>query len=138
MDEAVLPVCAPGLLLAPLSTPQDLLALPLLQIEGRPGAWGRYLAAQGVPGQRPPGMVFDQFATLTQGAIHGLGVALLPLFLIEDALAQGSLVPAWPAQGRGLGSYYLVWPRETPPRPALMAFCDWIRTQVSAVPDHGL
>lgn len=138
MEEEVMPVCSPGLLEKPLTGPQDLLTLPLLQIEGRPGAWGRYLAAQGVPDQRPPGMVFDQFATLTQGAIHGLGVALLPIFLIEDALARGSLVPAWPARGRGLGSYFLVWPRDPAPRPALVAFRDWIGTQVSAVPDHPL
>jgi LysR family transcriptional regulator, glycine cleavage system transcriptional activator len=138
MDEVVLPVCAPGLLPQPLQGPEDLLSLPLLQIEGRPNAWGRYLAVQGVPGQRPPGMVFDQFATMTQGALHGLGVALLPVFLIEEALANGSLIPAWPARGRGLGSYYLVWPRDMPPRAPLVAFCDWIKGQVSAEPDHPL
>ncbi|MCF8485182.1 MAG: LysR family transcriptional regulator [Rhodobacteraceae bacterium] len=138
MDEVVLPVCAPGLLPQPLRGPEDLLSLPLLQIEGRPNAWGRYLAVQGVPGQRPPGMVFDQFATMTQGALHGLGVALLPVFLIEEALANGSLIPAWPARGRGLGSYYLVWPRDMPPRAPLVAFCDWIKGQVSAEPDHPL
>ena len=138
MEEEVLPVCAPGLLPAALPTPKALLDLPLLQLEGRPGAWGRYLATLGVPGQRPSGMVFDQFATMTQGAIHGLGVALLPLFLIEGALGDGSLVPAWPTRGRGLGAYYLVWPRDVPARPPLIAFCDWMRGQVSALPDHPL
>lgn len=129
MEEEVLPVCAPALLTDPLDTADALLGLPLLQLESRPGAWGRYLAQQGLPGQRPAGMVFDQFATMVQAAIHGLGVALLPLFLIEEALGDGTLVPAWPVRGHGLGSYYLVWPRETPPRPPLIAFRDWIAGQ---------
>lgn len=130
MEEVVLPVCAPSLIPAPLAAVKDVLTLPLLQLESRPGAWGRYLAQQGMPGQRPLGMVFDQFATMTQAAIHGLGVALLPLFLIEDALESGALMPAWPVRGHGLGSYYLVWPREAPPRPPLIAFRDWIATQL--------
>lgn len=130
LEEEVLPVCAPGLLTDPLAGAADLLALPLLQLESRPGAWGRYLAQQGVPGQRPAGMLFDQFATMMQAAIHGLGVALLPLFLIGDALREGALVPAWPACGQGLGSYYLVWPRDVPPRAPLVAFRDWISGQV--------
>ena len=131
MEEVVLPVCAPALLPNSLSEAQELLSLPLLQLEGRPGAWGRYLAQQGVPGQRPVGMLFDQFATMTQAAIHGLGVALLPVFLIAQALRDNVLIPAWPVQGHGLGSYYLVWPRDVPSRAPLIAFRDWIVTQVA-------
>jgi DNA-binding transcriptional LysR family regulator len=131
MEEEVLPVCAPALCPAPLAAASDLLTLPLLQLESRPGAWGRYLAQQGVANQRPGGMVFDQFATMTQAAIHGLGVALLPLFLIRDALDDGRLVPAWPAPGRGLGSYYLVWPRDVAARAPLIAFRDWISGQIA-------
>jgi len=138
MEEVVLPVCAPALLPHRLENAGALLALPLLQLESRPGAWGRYLASQGVPGQRPQGMVFDQFATMGQAAVHGLGVALLPLFLIGDALKTGRLIPAWPAQGRGLGSYYLTWPREVAPRAPLTAFRDWMAAQVLPRPDHSL
>lgn len=130
LDEEVLPVCAPGLLPAPLTAAEGLLGLPLLQMESRPGAWGRYLAQQGVPGLRPVGMLFDQFATMTQAAIHGLGVALLPMFMIEEALRDGRLVPAWPARGHGMGSYFLVWPRDVPPRAPLLAFRDWMAQQV--------
>ncbi|MFN3845273.1 MAG: LysR substrate-binding domain-containing protein, partial [Paracoccaceae bacterium] len=130
MEEEVLPVCAPALLPVPLTAAQGLLGLPLLQLESRPGAWGRYLAQQGIPGQRPAGMLFDQFATMTQAAIHGLGVALLPLFLIEEALRDGRLISAWPVRGHGMGSYFLVWPRDAPPRAPLIAFRGWIAGQV--------
>jgi len=126
MPEQVLAVAAPGVVRAPVAQAADVLAYPLLQIEGRSGDWGRWLAAQGVPGQRPPGMVFDQFATLMQGAIHGLGLALLPLFLIEADLAAGRLVPVFGGPMPSHGSYHLVWPADRPARPPLLAFRDWI------------
>jgi DNA-binding transcriptional LysR family regulator len=130
MQEQVQAVCAPGLLPAPLTDAAQVLTQPLLHIESRTGDWGRWLAAHGLPGQRPPGMMFDQFATLQQAAIHGLGLALLPSFLIADDLATQRLIPAWGAPIRALGSYYLVWPRALPPRAPLIAFRDWISGQI--------
>lgn len=37
-------------------------------------------------------MMFDQFATMAQGAVAGFGLALLPTFLIEAELRRGELV----------------------------------------------
>lgn len=96
MADEVLAVASP-VLTAPLTTPQDAPVLPLLQLQGRPGDWGRWLAAHGAPGTRPPAMLFDQFATMQQAAIHGLSAAILPLFLIEHDLAQNRLIPLYGA-----------------------------------------
>jgi DNA-binding transcriptional LysR family regulator len=74
-------------------------------------------------------MQFDQFATMAQAAIHGLGLALLPMFLIGADLATGRLVPAFGPPLRALGSYYLVWPENRPPRPALTSFRSWVGAQ---------
>lgn len=126
MAEEVLPVCAPGVFALPLAGPEALLDLPLMQIESRTGDWGRWFAGQGMAGVRPGGMLFDQFATMHQAAVHGLGVALLPTFLIAGDLAAGRLVPVWGGPARAAGSYWLVWPKGVPPRPALAAFRDWI------------
>jgi DNA-binding transcriptional LysR family regulator len=71
-------------------------------------------------------MMFDQFATLTQGAIHGMGAALIPTFLIARDLAEGRLVPLFGPPVAALGSYYLVWPRATPARAPLRSFHDWL------------
>lgn len=130
MNEEVLPVCAPSLLQSPVTDPVELLKLPLLQLEGRPGAWKRYLRSQGVEYLKTSGMVFDQFASMTQAALHGLGVALLPLFLIEEALEDERLVTAWPAIGRDLGDYYLVWSKAAPERAPLMTFRSWLAKDV--------
>lgn len=131
MEEEVQAVAAPGLLPAPPDAVAELLSWPLLQIESRMGDWGRWFAEQGLPGQRPEGMVFDQFATMQQAAIHGLGVALLPRFLIAEDLAAGRLVPVWGGPVRAAGSYWLVWPRNTLANPALAAFRDWIATEAA-------
>ena len=129
MEEEVQAVCAPSFLPAPLAGAERIMDHPLLQIESRTGDWGRWLAAQGVAGQRTGGMLFDQFATMQQAAIHGLGIALLPTFLIGDDLQSGRLIAAYGPPVRAAGSYWLAWPRDLPPRPPFAAFRDWIDAQ---------
>lgn len=134
MEEEILAVGAPGLLPAPLTAPEEVLRLPLLQLQSRTGDWGRWLTHHGAPGHRPGGMLFDQFATMTQAAIHGLGLALLPVFLIGRDLAEGRLIPAYGAPVKALGSYYLVWPGERPERGPLASFRAWAGTQARVTP----
>ncbi len=130
MDEQILAVASPTLLSTPPARAQDLLIHPFLQLESRSGDWSRWLAHHGLPGQRPPAMLFDQFATMQQAAVHGLGLALLPTFLIEKELRDGLLVPAFGPPVPAIGSYYLVWPEGRPPRAPLVSFRDWlVRTQ---------
>jgi LysR family transcriptional regulator, glycine cleavage system transcriptional activator len=129
MDEDVLAVAAPGF--PALTKATDILDHPLLQLESRPGDWGRWLAHHGAPGQRPPGMMFDQFATLTQGAIHGMGAALIPTFLIQRELAEGRLVPVFGPPVPALGSYYLVWPHAQQERAPLRSLRLWLEGETT-------
>ena len=71
-------------------------------------------------------MMFDQFATMQQAAIHGMGAALLPVYLITRDLAEGRLVPLFGPPIRALGSYYLVWPKDRPKRAPLTSFITWL------------
>jgi LysR family transcriptional regulator, glycine cleavage system transcriptional activator len=129
MDEEVLAVAAPGF--PQLTKATDLLSHPLLQLESRTGDWGRWLAHHGAPGLRPPGMLFDQFATLTQGAIHGMGAALIPTFLIQRELAEGRLIPIFGPPVPALGSYYLVWPNSLPERAPLRSLRLWLQSEAT-------
>lgn len=131
MAEEMLAVAAPALLPAPLADARDVLALPLLQLESRTGDWGRWLAHHGHPGQRPPAMLFDQFATMMQGAIHGLGAALMPTFLIERELEAGRLVPVYGGPIPSAGGYHLVWPKDREERGPLASFRAWLASEVS-------
>lgn len=131
MSERVVPVCAPGFLPDQPRSAADLLGFPLLRLETRPDAWDRWLAAQGVAGAMSTGMIFDQFATMTQAAVHGLGIALLPEYLAARDLAEGRLVAAFGSPLQSMGSYYLVWPKNRPPRAPLTSFLDWLAGQVA-------
>ncbi|MFN4201502.1 MAG: LysR substrate-binding domain-containing protein [Tabrizicola sp.] len=127
MDEELLAVAAPGF--PALGQASDILDHPLLHLDSRPGDWGRWLAHHGAPGLRPPGMQFDQFATLTQGAIHGMGAALIPTFLIRRELAEGRLVPIFGPPIPALGAYYLVWPHALPERTPLRSLRLWLQAE---------
>jgi len=127
-EEEILAVAAPAL--APIGVASDALSLPLLQLESRSGDWGRWLAHHGSMGLRPPAMLFDQFATMQQAAIHGMGAALLPVFLITRDLAEGRLVPLFGPPIRALGSYYLVWPKDRPRRAPLSSFITWLGSEL--------
>ncbi|MFN6924218.1 LysR substrate-binding domain-containing protein [Tabrizicola thermarum] len=129
MDEEVIAVAAPGFPVLEKAT--DILHHPLLQLESRPGDWGRWLAHHGHPGLRPPGMIFDQFATLTQGAIHGMGAALIPTFLIRRELTEGRLIPIFGPPVRALGSYFLVWPDSRPDRAPLRSLRLWLQSDAT-------
>jgi DNA-binding transcriptional LysR family regulator len=130
MDEAVVAVAASGLV-PPLAAATGILAHPLLQLESRPGDWGRWLDHHGHPGQRPTGMMFDQYATLIQAAVHGMGVALVPTFLIQRELAEGRLTPVFGGPVAAHGSYFLVWPRSGPDRGPLRSLRHWLADEIA-------
>lgn len=129
LPETVVPVCAPSLIPAPLTRARDILQYDLLHLDTRPRGWARWLRALGEEREPPPGMVFDQFSTMAQAAIHGLGIALLPTFSAEPYLADGQLVLASEQTSQSIGSYYLVWPQDRPEPPALASFRSWLQGQ---------
>ena len=132
MPEVVVPVCSPDLVGAPFDTPASLLAHPLLHLETRPRAWARWFDAVGHPCAPPHGMMFDQFATMAQAALHGLGIALLPTFVAEPYLRDRQLVLASTKTNESIGSYYLVWSNDRPAPPPLSAFAEWLQGQTSS------
>ncbi|MDO9526556.1 MAG: LysR family transcriptional regulator [Gemmobacter sp.] len=133
-DETLIACAAPAFLARhPVSGAAALLDLPLLQIETRPTAWAEWFALQGVPAPAPRGMLFDQFAPMTQAAIHGLGIALLPEFLAQPEIDDGRLVVACGKPFTGVGSYWLVWPVSRSEHPPLHAFRAWIEAETRAL-----
>ena len=131
--EVLVPVAAPSLLEGrTIATGHDLLRLPLLHIQTRPRIWQRWLAAKGVETGPIAGMVHDQFTTIVQAALHGLGVGLVPDYLVADELAEGRLKPALDGPEQSLGAYWLVWPEERREAPALAAFRTWLEGELTA------
>lgn len=130
MPKHVLPVCAPGLLDTAVSRPEGLLAYPLLHLQTHPDSWEQWFGAQGVEVSKLEGMLFDQSSTMTQAAVHGLGIALLPTFLAEDEIARGRLCLAMKGAAASLGEYFLVWPEREAYSAPLTKFRNWLTDQV--------
>lgn len=126
--ETVVPVCSPRLVDAPLRSAEALLELPLLHLETRPGAWDEWFAAHGLASSNIPGMLVDQFSTMTQAALNDLGVALLPTYLAEVEIARKSLVIPYGGASAVSGRYYLVWPDDAQLKPPLSKFLGWLRS----------
>jgi DNA-binding transcriptional LysR family regulator len=133
MSETVVPACSPTFKRAhKLSRPADVLAAPLLHVSTRPGAWRDWFHAKRVEIDDVPGMFVDQFAMAAQAATAGLGVALLPRFLMEPEFSGGQLVPAIPrGEVESASRYYLVWPASRASYPPLQAFAAWLRQEVA-------
>lgn len=129
MTEEVIAVGSPALLPRAIDHAGAVTGLPLLQLESRTGDWGRWLAHHGVVGARPPAMLFDQFATMAQAAVHGMGLALLPTFLATPEIAAGRLVRAFGGPVPAAGAYYLVWPENGPERAPLLSFRAWLAAE---------
>ncbi len=127
MTETVLPVCTP-LLKARLglATPADLAAAPLLHLTSRPDAWERWFGAMAIDAGQVRGMLLDQFTLVLEVARAGLGVALLPGFLIAPELASGELVEVVDAPATGADAYHFVWPHTHQAHRPLEFFRSWI------------
>ncbi|WP_213877938.1 LysR family transcriptional regulator [Pseudomonas sp. dw_358] len=134
MDESPVPVCSPSLLgEQTLLSPQALAALPLLQQSTRPYAWRQWFGAQGISVPRDmTGPRLELFSMLAQAAMHEMGVALIPPFLIFEPLAVGRLVIANPQPLHSDKAYYLMVPDRKVESASLAAFRQWLLVQAAA------
>jgi LysR family glycine cleavage system transcriptional activator len=106
--------------------------LPLLQQSTRPYAWRHWFDSLGV--QSPNDMAgprYELFSMLTEAAIHGLGVALIPRFMVEDELERGRLVQVVKHDYLSDRAYHLAYPQQRSERPLLAAFRTWLEAEAT-------
>ena len=134
MQEEVVPLCSPAYRHRHgIESVADLAGVVLLQQSTRPTQWAEWFEhVSGATTQALRGPRFEQFAMIAQAAVSGLGVALLPRFLVEAELASGALVALFPEALRGSDAYYLVYPESRAEAPLVQAFRDWVRGQCPA------
>jgi len=131
MGEEVVPVCAPNFMDNYTECePYDIISAPLLHISSRPHAWSDWFSAQGLDGHGKGGMHFEQFTTAAQAAAAGLGIALLPKFLVQKELSRGELVLLIEEPMKSEYGYYLVTPTDKVDYAPVVAFCNWLLTQI--------
>jgi DNA-binding transcriptional LysR family regulator len=128
MSENPMPVCSPALLNNRKQlSPKDLTDMPLLQQTTRPYAWRQWFSALGMSVARDmTGPRYELFSMLAQAAMHDMGVALIPPFLIQRELSENRLVVANPHALSSLKAYHLMIPERKVESASLKAFRDWL------------
>ena len=128
MNEAPVPVCSPHLLGEQTQlTPEQISQLPLLQQSTRPYAWRQWFDSCDMRIEHDlNGTRLELFSMLAQAAMHGMGVALIPPFLIRNELDSGRLVIANPHSFDSSHAYYLVIPERKAESATLLGFRDWV------------
>ncbi|WP_346833236.1 LysR family transcriptional regulator [Pseudomonas abietaniphila] len=128
MSENPMPVCSPAVLNNRKQlSPKDLADMPLLQQTTRPYAWRQWFSALGMSVARDmTGPRYELFSMLAQAAMHDMGVALIPPFLIQRELSENRLVVANPHALSSLKAYHLMIPERKVESASLKAFRDWL------------
>lgn len=125
--EAMIAVARPALVQD--QTPDAIARLPLLEIHSRPNAWQDWFTQQGLTQNPKPIAKYDQFTTIIQAALHGIGAALLPSYLAQEYIATGQLSTLGSGKMKTQEAYYFIWPKHRPTSRALRVFKEWIATQ---------
>lgn len=128
MGENPMPVCSPNLLgNSDTLSAQAIAELPLLQQTTRPYAWRQWFGSLNLNIPRDmTGPRYELFSMLAQAAMHEMGIALIPPFLIQRELAEKRLVIANTHALSSIKAYYLMIPERKVESASLRAFRDWL------------
>jgi LysR family transcriptional regulator, glycine cleavage system transcriptional activator len=134
MDADMLAVCSPKLKARDaIKTPPDLANFPLLHMMATPGRWAESMAEAGVTLNGPlHGHAYQNFAMLAQAAIDGLGIALLPRYLVEEDIQDKRLEVIGSEFLNIRSSYYLILPETRASSDVVLAFADWLIAEARA------
>lgn len=125
MDEDLCLVCSPELT-AKLKCLDDINQMTLLQHTTRPGLWQLWADSLDVNLTTEKKFGVEHFYMLSQAAVSGMGVALIPRFFIEDELKTGKLVIPFEADFTSPYRYYLLTPKSSNLPLKVQSFIDWL------------
>ncbi|MEC4726001.1 transcriptional regulator GcvA [Shewanella sp. D64] len=125
MDEDLCLVCAPQLL-NELNCLDDINKMTLLKHTTRPELWPYWANQLGLSLTTEKKFGMEHFYMLSQAAVSGMGVALIPRFFIEEQLADGSLVIPFDAGFTSPYTYYVITPKSKNMPLKAQVFIDWL------------
>lgn len=136
MEEWFSAVCSPAFKAAApdLRTPADLLRYPLLHDEREMRipdeiSWSRWLQNFGIAYAGATRPSFSHTYLTLEAAANGQGVALAAEPFIAEDLRNGRLVRLFEQRVLGPYRFYLLRPADAEARPAVKAFCDWVKAE---------
>ena len=126
VEAPLVPHCAPAI--AEYLTDPEHLGREVLLRSYRSDEWPRWFAEAGSTCPPLTGPMFDSSLAMADVAMEGGGVALLPVGMFTRRIAEGRLVQPFSTLLPG-GSYFLTWPADRSPTPAMEDFKRWLRTE---------
>jgi len=134
------PVCSPATLAnQPDLSAETLARMPLLQQSTRPYAWRQWFGSLGMNVSRDmTGPRYELFSMLAQAAMHDMGVALIPPFLIRRELEEGRLKVCNAHALTSNKAYHLMIPERKVESASLKAFQDWLTTEAHGYAEQNL
>ncbi|MEO9586169.1 MULTISPECIES: LysR family transcriptional regulator [Marinobacter] len=132
MHENPTPVCSPELIKPSKTlTVEDISKYTLLQQTTRPYAWREWFLKAGLKVERDlAGPRYELFTMLAQAAIHHMGIALIPPFLIREELESEKLVMPIQHSFESKWSYHFVLPNKNSENAPVCKFRDWLIKEV--------
>lgn len=128
MTETIVPICHPDLLeQGRLAEPHLLKDHTLISYDTEPMSWSEWLPMAGQADLRiSHNLQFEQMYFALQAAAEGLGVVLVPLFLVADDIIAGRLCAPFGLLGARQRRYYANAPLTTQESPVIEGFCEWL------------
>lgn len=128
-EEELLPVCAASMLAAVQEGGLPLQNLIHLHTTSRPDAWRRWYTAHGMEylPTMNAGPRYELFTMSLAAVRAGMGVALIPRFLAQDALDSGEVVMPVPLSLKVDEAYFFSYPLANEPGEALTELEKWLR-----------
>lgn len=128
-ERDLVPVCAPFLLgRVGHGEADNLSTLTHLHLSSRPDAWRNWYerGALSYPTSAAGGPRYEVFTMVLAAARAGLGVGLVPRFLVQESLDRGDLVMPVARALHVQEGYFFGYPASADPSPALRAFEQWL------------
>jgi LysR family glycine cleavage system transcriptional activator len=128
MTELIVPVCHVDLAeRGRLANARNLRQQTLIHYTTEPCSWAQWLTAVGLEGlQSEHQLHFEQMFFALQAAAEGLGVVLVPFFLVLDDIVGGRLCAPFGLMGAQQRQYYANSSIASPKRVVIEAFSDWL------------
>lgn len=105
---------------------------PLLHQSSRPTAWADWFSTQGLSTAGAyRGSRFDQFSMIAEAAVAGLGVALMPRFMIETELASNQLVLLTRRPLDAGKAYWFTYPEAKVRSRLVRSFGEWLKAEAA-------
>ena len=139
MGEQICAVCSPAYLSGAggaLAEPSQLRHHVLLALHDPAGRWPwlqwtSWLEAAGLEDLQPAGRLsYDQYDQVIQAALHGQGVALGRMTLVNRMIRGGQLIALFGSRRQLTRAFHAVFSRGASARPEVRRFVEWMQREI--------